>query len=303
MSHFLLSGFGDEIAKDLKTQLSVMAMNGIRYIELREVNGKEIVDFTPDERKEIKKELDSAGFRVSSIGSSVGKSDIGGEFAKPFDRFRRAMETAQFFGAPYLRIFSFFIPKNKDPKAFRGSVMERMNRFCEEIEGSGIRLLSENELDIYGDTPERCLDIVQTLGYERIGLLFDPANFIDLIEKVEIYPYAWHLLRDYVDYLHLKDAVHIDDMLRNHHEVRPVGYGEGNIGDILRELDEKGYDGFLSVEPHLTDYPGYEKLEQRMTGTNIPEGNPRKFTVAAAALKELLCKTVGPQWNSDSDKE
>ncbi len=288
MSKFILSGFGDEIDPNLDTQLSVMKKNGLHYIELRSVDGKGVTDFTLDETKAVKKRLDAEGFKVSSVGSSIGKVGIRDDFNQHLDLFRNTLEIAHILEAPYIRMFSFYIPKGEAPETCRDDVLERMSKLCDEAKGSGVRLLHENELDIYGDSPERCLDIAESLGHERIGLVFDAANFINLIDRVQIYPYAWHLLKKYVDYVHIKDAVHIDDPLENHHEVRPAGYGEGRIKDILHELDQDGYEGFLSVEPHLGYFAGFEKLEKRMVDDSMPKGGQQTFTVAISALKELM---------------
>jgi sugar phosphate isomerase/epimerase len=185
-------------------------------------------------------------------------------------------------------MFSFYIPEGEKPETFRSEVMERLNRLCDEAKGAPVRLLHENELGIYGDSPERCLDIMETIGYDRMGAVFDPANFINLRERVEIYPYAWNLLKKYVDYMHIKDAVHIDDLTQNHHEVRPAGYGDGRIIDILRDLDRRGYHGFLSIEPHLGNFAGFEKLEHRPLDRSIADGGPDTFTLAAKSLKKLI---------------
>lgn len=290
MSQFVLSGFGDEIAEDLSTQLSVMKENHIHCLEIRSVNGKPIVEHTPAEAKKIKEQLDAAGFRVSSLGSPIGKIGIRDDFRKHLELFRRALEIAKILDAPFFRLFSFYIPEGEKPEKYRGEVMERMDRLCAEAKGFGVRLLHENELGIYGDTPERCLDLMETLGYDRIGAVFDPANFINLKQRVEIYPYAWHLLKKYVDYMHIKDAVHVSDPLHNHHEIRPAGYGDGRIADILRELEESGYRGFLSVEPHLGSFSGFEKLERRIVDETMPKGGPKTFTVAARALQDLIAQ-------------
>lgn len=290
MSKFILSGFGDEIAPKLSEQLSVMSENDIHCLEIRSVDEKPIVEHTSAEVKEIKKQLDAAGFRISSIGSPIGKIGIRDSFPQHVELFRHTLEIAHILEAPYLRMFSFYIPEGEKPEAYRDEVLDRINRLCDEAKGSGVRLLHENELGIYGDSPERCLDILENLGYDRIGAVFDPANFINLRERVEIYPYAWNLLKKYVDYMHIKDAVHIDDLTANHHEVRPAGYGDGRVIDILRDLDRRGYEGFLSIEPHLGSFAGFDKLEHRIVDENMPKGGPYTFTVAARALQSLLAQ-------------
>ena len=47
-----ISGFADEIAEDLKTQIEVIKKLGISHIEMRGVNGKPLVEHSLEEVKE-----------------------------------------------------------------------------------------------------------------------------------------------------------------------------------------------------------------------------------------------------------
>ena len=90
-----ISGFADEIDSSLEKQLQVLNNLGIHYMEIRGVNGKNILDHSLDEVREIKKQLDAAGVKVSSVGSPIGKIQI---TAKP--------KMAIYFTT----FFTFFIP-------------------------------------------------------------------------------------------------------------------------------------------------------------------------------------------------
>ena len=50
--------------------------------------------------------------------------------------------------------------------------------------------------DIYGDIPERCLDIFKTIDSPNLKATFDPNNFVQC--KVKPYPEAFNMLKDYV---------------------------------------------------------------------------------------------------------
>ncbi|MDP4090153.1 MAG: TIM barrel protein, partial [Bacillota bacterium] len=187
---------------------------------------------------------------------------------------------ARIMECKYIRMFSFYIPKGEDPAKYREEVINRWKRFVKEAEGSGIILLHENEKGIYGDTPERCLDLLQALNCDNVKGIFDFANFVQC--DVKNYPEAYELLKDYIVYVHVKDAVYSD------HHVVPAGEGDGSVGDILRELYNRGFEGFLSLEPHLGDFKGFAALEPNSPGFNLPEGGARSFAVAVQALKKLL---------------
>ena len=282
MSKFILSAFADEIDADLKTQMDVLEQYGIKYIEMRGVNGKGLVEYSLEEVKEIKKQLDARNFRISAIGSPLGKIMITDDFKPHLALFNHTLEIARIMETPYIRMFSFFIPEGEDPVQYRDQVMERWSCFVKAAEGSGLVLLHENEKDIYGDTAERCLDLIKTMNCDYVRLTFDPANFVQC--DVETYPAAFELLKDHIEYMHIKDAVYGD------HHVVPAGEGDGRVPEILTELYKRGFEGYLSLEPHLGDFVGFAALERNAV---IPEtvafgGGVPGFVLAVNALKKII---------------
>lgn len=282
MSKFVLSAFADEIDADLTTQMNVLDQHGIKFIEMRNVDGKNIVHYTLEEVKEIKRLLDSRGFRLSAVGSPLGKIGINDDFEPHLELFKHTLEIAKIMDCRYIRMFSFYIPAGEKPEAYREEVINRWKQFAETAKGSGVVLLHENEKDIYGDTPERCLDLLKSVNSDYVKGIFDFANFVQC--DVKNYPEGYELLKDYIEYVHIKDAVYSD------HHVVPAGDGDGSLEEILKELYSKGYEGFLSIEPHLAKFKGFAELEQSSPGFHLPEGGARSFAIAVQALKKLLNK-------------
>ena len=282
MSKFILSAFADEIDADLKIQMDVLERYGIEYIEMRGVNGKGLVEYSLEEVKGIKEQLDDRNFRISAIGSPLGKIMITDDFKPHLALFKHTVEIARIMETPYIRMFSFFIPEGEDPEQYRDQVMERWSRFVKVAEGSGLVLLHENEKDIYGDTPERCLDLIKTMNCDYVRLIFDPANFVQC--DVETYPAAFELLKDYIEYMHIKDAVYSD------HHVVPSGEGDGRVPEILTELYKRGFEGYLSLEPHLGDFVGFGALERDVVMPELVNigGGVQKFGLAVNALKKII---------------
>lgn len=280
MSRFIISAFADEIAADLKTQMDVLSEHGISYIEIRGVNGKNITEHSLDEAREIKRELDDRGFKISSIGSPIGKILITDDFKAHRDLFLHTLELAHIMESKFIRMFSFYIPKGESADQYRSQVLERWHDFVNLAKGSGITLLHENEKDIYGEDALHCLDLLQSLNCDYVKAVFDPANFVQA--DVETYPHAYELLKNYIAYMHIKDAVYSD------HHVEPAGYGDGRLKDILTALHKADYDGFLSLEPHLWGFEGFEKLELEPRWSKYEGSGPKLFSVAASALNRLL---------------
>lgn len=279
MSEFILSGFADEINPMLDVQLKVMNELNIGHIEVRGIDGKNISKYTPDEIKEIKKKFDAANIKVSSIGSPVGKIQITDPMDDHIEEFKNIIEIAKIMETKYIRLFSFYMPKDEDPKKYRDEVLKRMNMFVDTAKGSGLILLHENEKGIYGDVADRCLDILESIGSDSLRAVFDPANFVQCHE--ETYPRAFDMLKDHIEYMHIKDA------LKNG-EVVPAGMGEGKVKEILKSLKDRDYKGFLSLEPHLTNFVGLASLEEGKEKQEISTNTEDKFRLAVKSLRNIL---------------
>lgn len=285
MDSFILSAFADEIDADLETQMDVLKQHGISYIEMRGVNGKGLVQYSLEEIKGIKRDLDERGFRISAVGSPIGKIGILDDFESHLSLFKHTLEAAKILEAPFIRMFSFFIPEGQAPVLYREEVLNRWQAFVETARGYDVVLLHENEKGIYGDTALRCLDLLESLDCAYVKATFDPANFVQCDE--ETYPKAFELLKEHIAYMHIKDALY------SNHQVVPAGHGDGRVKEILQALADGGFHGFLSLEPHLGNFTGYAGLEKGAVGADLPEGGPKQFAVAAHALKKLIDEIEG----------
>ena len=274
-----LSGFADEIDDIFENQLKGLRENGIEYIEIRGVNGKNISVLTQSEMDETKRLLDLYDIKVSAIGSPIGKIKITDDFDEHLKVFDNVINAALTFGTKYIRIFSFFIPGGEYEK-YRGEVMRRLEVFAEKAQKNNLILCHENEREIYGESPELCLDIMQYFKGE-IKFVFDPANFI--VGGFTPYPHAYDLLADHIEYMHIKDA--------DETGILPAGFGKGGVKEILSDLIlNRNFDGFLSIEPHLAIFTGLDELEggENKLVRNKYRSKPEAFKAAADALKGIL---------------
>lgn len=279
MSKFIFSGFADEISPDINEQIRVLNKLGIGYMEIRGVNGRNISDYTPDEMKEIKKILDTGNIKVSSVGSPIGKIGVNDDFDAHMDKLKNIIEIAKILETKYIRMFSFYPEKGQSASECRDEVIRRMKAMVALAKENDIILLHENEKDIYGEDAEKCLDLLETINDNNLRAVFDPANFVQCKQKT--YPEAYEMLKPYIVYMHIKDA-------EENGTVVPAGMGVGRVKEIITELHKADYEGFISLEPHLGNFVGFNDLEIDGTISNLPDGGEKSFTVAFNALKEIV---------------
>jgi sugar phosphate isomerase/epimerase len=196
---------------------------------------------------------------------------------KHLDKFRRTLEIVKILNSRNIRLFSFYTPKRKNPDNYKNEVIDRLGQFCEEAKKYDIVLCHENEKGIYGDKAERCLEIHKALP--DIKGVFDPANFVQCgVDTLK----AWEMLKNKVEYLHIKDAVG--------QAIVPAGEGEGNIKEILTGYFELGGE-VISMEPHLSNFVGLNNLEREGEKTKIAysyASTDEAFDAAFTAINKVL---------------
>lgn len=290
MAKFLFSAFADEASADILEQIAACKANGIDYIELRNVNGKNISNFTVEDAKELKKLLDDNGIKVSSIGSHYGKIEITDDFEPHFEAFKQTVEVAKVLETKYIRMFSFFFTQGQKIEDYKDEVYRRLDAMVDYANENGILCCHENEKGIYGDITERCVELAEHYG-ERMGCIFDPSNYIQCgCDTLE----GFKLLKDKVTYMHIKDCIaEIDTVV-------PAGEGDGHLEEILRMLDENEQVYFLSVEPHLRVFEGLENLEPDDATANamnkkfVYPDNQTSFAAACSAIHNIIETKVQP---------
>jgi len=303
-----LSAFADEISADLNEQIEVLRSEHIHFIDLRGVWNTNVLDLTDQQVAEIKQTLDAHGIGVSAIASPIGKIPVNASFEDHLQRFRRAIELAQFFQTPFIRIFSFYPPAaikgtsantqtadvesktsnahmsdtnvtnvtnvtigEKDvvnPARWRNEVLRRLRELTRQARNANIILLHENEKEIYGDSIARCTDLLQNINDPHFQAIFDPANFIQCQQTP--YPDAFQALRPWLRYMHVKDALADGTVVA-------ADEGVARWPEIVQRLHADGYDGFFSLEPHLA-------LSGQFQGFSGPE----LFRKASQSFQRIL---------------
>ena len=217
-----LSGFIDEISPDFTEQCAVAADLGLKYAEVRSAWNINILDLKPEQLTTVKETLADHGLAVSSIGSPIGKISIDEEFGPHLERMKHAADVAHQLSAPRTSASSrSSSARARIPPTTAARSIERMRALARVAEDADLVLLHENEKDIYGDVPSRCLDVVRSVDSPHLRLAWDPANFVQV--GVRPYTEGYQMLRPHLEYIQIKDALAADGT------VVTAGKGDGEV--------------------------------------------------------------------------
>ena len=270
---FILSAFADEISPNPQEQIDVLTRCGVRHIELRSILQTNVLDLSDLQIAEFKSLLEKSGFKISAIGSPIGKVKIDQPFEPHLKRFERALELCKVFTTPNIRLFSYYKPEGTTWEQWRPEIIARMTEKVRRAEKAGVRLLHENEHNIYGDDPQRVVDLFESIRSPNFRAVYDAANYVFCGYD----PWdGWQRTKTFTSHFHIKDwkAGEAHGSL--------AGEGQGRIPEVIAEAVKARYDGFATMEPHL--------LGGGPTGGVT---GPDLFPRAVAAFKSIVDKAGG----------
>lgn len=284
MKNLNIYAFADEASPMIDSQIAAMKRNNLQGLEIRAVDGENVSAISIAKAKEVHQKMEDAGLQVWSIGSPIGKIDIEkDDFKKHLDVLKHTIDVAHELHSENIRMFSFYLPKEKEPGIFKNEVMDRLHQMAEVTKGSGVTLCHENEKGIYGDNAARCKEVLDEVP--ELAGVFDPANFVQCNQDTKE---AWELLKNRIKYLHIKDAMFADG------SVVPAGKGEGNVPFIVKEYLAMGGKS-MTIEPHLKVFDALKNLERKgeeskLGGVYVFRSNDEAFDAACAALRAILAE-------------
>ncbi|MAE67129.1 MAG: hypothetical protein CMJ18_22950 [Phycisphaeraceae bacterium] len=282
-----LSAFADEAGPTADEQIRALADAGICQIDIRGIEGHNIVALPLDLAEGIRAKLDAAGVSVCMFGSPIGKIDIADDFEPELEKLDHLGRLGPLFECRAVRLFSYFNKNEAPADDWRRESLERLRRLRDRAGELGLVLYHENERKIYGDRcPEIELLAAELRDGDRFRLIFDFDNFNQSGDDVWD---NWCRLRDDTDAFHLKDS-------NDRSEHVPIGQGEGCVRRILADALAAGWSGPLSLEPHLkhsaavTATGPHGKAHQSFTSLTEAEC----FAEAARCALEMMGELSAP---------
>ncbi|MEM7699127.1 MAG: sugar phosphate isomerase/epimerase family protein [Verrucomicrobiota bacterium] len=251
MDNFSFAGFADEAEKSLDGQIETLRKAGWSAIELRLIDGKNIVDQSDEEWASTRDQLAEAGIEIVGFGGQIGNwaRPITHDFQVDRDELQRVAPRMREVGCQFLRVMSYPQPAENpiERSEWKAEVIRRLGELAKIAEDEGVILDHEN-CSGYGETAEGFLELAESIDSPAFKLVMDTGNnSLHANDVMATWAY-YEACREHVVHVHIKSA-------------KPNPKGGDHITcfpsedpvqeRILRDLAASGYRGWLSIEPHI----------------------------------------------------
>ncbi|MBW8034837.1 MAG: sugar phosphate isomerase/epimerase [Planctomycetes bacterium] len=252
-----LTGFADEAAKDLDGQIKATKALGWSNIESRNISGTNIHEISDGEFETVCGKLSDAGISVNCFGSAIANwaCEITTDFDVTIDQVKRAIPRMQKLGTKLIRIMSYApLKDNAGDDQAEEERFRRLRTIKMIFDDAGITAVHENCRNYGGLSFQHTLKMLDHVPGLR--LVFDTGNpvFLDDHSKPKPYPKqsSWEFysnVKDHISYIHIKDCVWNAE--KQCADYTYPGDGDGDVKEILTDLIDAGFNGGMSIEPHL----------------------------------------------------
>jgi sugar phosphate isomerase/epimerase len=274
-----LAAITDEYGPELEPALEAMAEAGMTGVELRTIDGRNVVDLADSELDRIRATVEARGMRVVSIASPVFKCTL--PSGPPVDeRFQqdvfgsprtfddqaalidRSFAVAARTGAGIIRVFSYW--RTTQPTACFGAVASALEELAERADEQGLVIGIENEHACNVATGFETSRLLELVTHPALQVIWDPANALVAGEACP-YPDGYNLLQKRrIAHVHAKDC-----FVSGH---TPTWT---NVGDNIdwrrhiRSLVDDGYRGAISLETHWKGPHGDKREASRLAAARL----------------------------------
>lgn len=286
----MLSGLSDEAGQSIDQQIEAHIRLGWNELELRSLNGIPFYKLDKKTFLEVRQKLKKAKLSVTAVSSCIGnwERSINTPFDQDTEELKILMERMNELGSKYLRIMSY--PNDGLPEIeWRKRVIQRLHYLSEVAENSGIILLHENCSGWGGISPRNTLDLMEEVNHPSLRLLFDIGNGIAY--NYDSYEFLQRI-HQYVEHIHIKDGI-----LQGEEVMYTLpGQGSSKVVSCLKWIINNGYQGILSIEPHLQFIPHLKK-------TGEPNNLMNSYINYGRHLEKLLNELVSLEREAEVTSE
>jgi len=257
---FKLGIITDELTEQLSDALDFISSYHLKWCELREIWGKNIMSSPKDDLNRARDLLARHEIRVSEIASPIFKwncpqmpaksSEKRDTFSASFTEedadklLEQSFELARFFGTHMVRIFSYW--RVDDPEKAFPYVRDRLAKAAEVAAKSDIVLNVENEHSCNVGTGKELGRLLKDVHSPSLRGVWDPGNATMLGEVP--YPNGYEAVKGLFPHMHVKDSR--KNAVTGKLEWAPVGGGIIDFKGQFQALLRDRYEGTISLETH-----------------------------------------------------
>lgn len=243
------SGISDEAGRPIETQIKAHNDLGWEHLELRMVDEHNITQLPDADFDRVYAAVTEANKKVSCFGSAIAN------WARPItcdkqidiDDLKQAIPRMKQFGTQFIRVMSY--PNHDtDPVAepeWRKESINRMKYLASMAEDAGVTLVHENCSGWGGLSAENSNILLGEVDSPALKVVFDTGNPVTYGQNAWEY---YESVKNDIVYVHIKDAQYVEG---GEELYVMCGDGDGYVKEIIGDLLKNGYDGGISIEPHL----------------------------------------------------
>jgi sugar phosphate isomerase/epimerase len=263
-SSFKVGVISDEVSQDFDHACYVIAKEfGMRWIELREVWGKNLQVISDAQIAEAQKiiakynlqvtDISSPLFKVNWLGAPVSKYGSTGDlhganevsFKQQDEVLERSLSLAKQFKTDKVRCFDFW--RLDDVKPFRAAINAKLQQAAETAAKQNIMLVLENEFACNTATGREAAATLAGVPSSNLALNWDPGNAV-MRGELDAFPNGWQALpKNRIHHCHVKNAIKDET---GKIIWSPVDKGYIDWAAQFRALQKIGYSDAVNLETH-----------------------------------------------------
>lgn len=262
-----LTGFADEAGADIDVQIKATRELGWKYIETRNINGKNLSTLSNAEFDSLCEKLDNNGVAFNCYGSSIANWGMDARSDEDFENSKKmlfdAIPRMHKLNIKLLRGMSFKMAVDEEPDnpELEKIIFAKVNELVKICEDNGIIYGHENCMNYGGLSHLHTLKLLDNIKSKAFTLIYDTGNPVFNYRRIGSFPYAlqsswefYYNVKEFISYVHIKDGTAVpteDGKTRPACKYSWAGDGNGDVRAILIDLLKNGYDGGFSMEPHV----------------------------------------------------
>ena len=288
-----MTGFADEAAVGIDGQIKATRELGWKNIESRNIDGVNIHDLDDKAFDVVYGKLQDAGVSINCFGSAI--ANWGKQIDQPMEPDVQALNRAILrmgrLGTKLIRIMSYAVLPDRSPEdQMKEERFRRLNIITQRLLDAGIQPVHENCMNFGGMGWSYTLALIENVP--GLKLVFDTGNPVFTDDRTKPAPYpkqsSWefyNIVKKHVVYIHIKDGIWDSEKTNYTYP----GLGNGDVRQIVEDAIKSGYEGGISIEPHLGAVfhdPSVKTDEDRKYAMYIEYG--RRMEKMIAEIKQSL---------------